>query len=124
MRFAAFVFFVAKKVTITAVVAIIVVAIMAVTLIRPKRTTARQPPCVQNLKEIESAKWQWQIENHKTTNDTPNWDELKYYCGWDTNGVILTCPSGGTYMLGRADEPPRCSLGDQKSDDRWNHRLP
>jgi hypothetical protein len=76
------------------------------------RAKAMKSPCVENLQLIEWCKFRWMSDNHKTTNDTPTWDDLKaelYRHGW-TNGIPV-CPQGGTYTIGRVGEPPTCSIG-------------
>jgi len=76
------------------------------------RTTSASNACVNNLRQIQGGKDQWTLENQKTTNDTPTWDDLRVYIGRSgTTGAVLTCPDGGTYILGRVGELPRCSLG-------------
>lgn len=68
--------------------------------------------CFLNLSEINWCKTCWASDEHKTTNDTPTWNDLSDYLqrhGF-TNGIPV-CPQGGTYTLGRIGEPPRCSIG-------------
>ena len=60
----------------------------------------------------------WAMENQKTNSDTPAWEDIRQYlsrCGGDDT-PIPTCPSGGTYTLGRMDQKPTCSIR--------GHRLP
>lgn len=73
--------------------------------------SARRAPqaCRANLKQLNSAKEQWMVENQKSSNDVPNWDELI-----GTNKYIInspSCPSGGKYTLNKASEPPTCNVG-------------
>ena len=63
-------------------------------------------PCVNHLMQLDGAKQQWELERHKTTNDTPTLDELRPYLK-----QTVACPEGGTYIPGRVGEPPRCSIG-------------
>lgn len=71
--------------------------------------------CISRLRNIDSAKEQWVLEQHKTTNDVPNWVDLSPYFSstftnmWFTNGMPV-CPSGGIYTIGRVGVPPTCSL--------------
>jgi hypothetical protein len=60
--------------------------------------------------QLEICKDIW-AKGNKTTNDTPTWDDLRPYFpdGWSNN--IPVCPAGGTYILGRVGERPRCSIG-------------
>ena len=85
---------------------------------RNRMTTAAMPACVENLAGIDTYKLNWSLENRKGPNETPSWDDLR---GWFpqrwTNGNP-TCPQGGTYVLGRVSEPPRCSIGEP------GHKMP
>jgi hypothetical protein len=67
--------------------------------------------CINNLRQIDGAKQQWALENNKTSNDVPTMDDLRIYMGRGPQGVIPRCPGGGTYLLGRVGEDPRCSIG-------------
>jgi len=70
------------------------------------RTTSSAAPCVIHLMQLDGAKQQWALEYRKTTNDVPTLEELPPYLK-----AVVVCPQGGTYMLGRVGEPPRCSVG-------------
>jgi hypothetical protein len=72
-------------------------------------------PCINNLRQIVSAKDQWALENSKTTNNIPTWDDIRPYL---YKSQILTCPQGGTYTIGRIGVPPACSIGGRE------HTLP
>jgi hypothetical protein len=75
--------------------------------------------CVENLFSIGAAKFEWADENHKQHGDTPQWTDLK--TGLERNGVtngVPTCPQGGTYVVGRVGELPRCAKGGEE------HTLP
>jgi hypothetical protein len=67
--------------------------------------------CVSYLGQIAAAKEDWARENNKTTNDTPDWNDLRPYLPpqW-TNGQPL-CPAGGVYTIGPIGELPICSIG-------------
>jgi len=58
------------------------------------RATARKNMCLNSLRQIESAKEQWAIENNKTSSDTPTADDLDDYIKGDI--TKLKCPEGGT----------------------------
>jgi len=60
--------------------------------------------CIANLRQIEGAKEAWAIENHKSTNDTPQMRDITPFLH-DSR----PCPSGGVYTLGRIGEKPKCS---------------
>ena len=74
--------------------------------------TAPFNACINNLRQIDGAKQQWGLEHHKTTNDVPNWDDVRPYLSreWPNR-------ERGHYVLGRLDEPPKCSVGGR-------HKLP
>lgn len=63
--------------------------------------------CINNLRQIDAAKQQWALENGKGANDTPTEDNLKPYLPGKNFPV---CLSGGKYTIGKASEPPTCSI--------------
>ena len=64
--------------------------------------------CLTKLGQIEAAKNRcWALEQGKTTNDAPTWEDLRPYFKYPTP---FTCPNGGTYTLGRVGELPTCSI--------------
>lgn len=74
--------------------------------------------CVNLLRQIEGAKDYWQAEQHKSTNDTPTWEDLRAYL----RKVPLVCPNGGTYTIGRIGELPTCSIA--KDTEYWTTNHP
>jgi hypothetical protein len=70
------------------------------------RTTPAMNACVNSLRQLDGAKQQWELENHKSTNDVPTMGDLQPYLVRP-----LVCPQGGTYTPGRVGELPRCSVG-------------
>ena len=80
-------------------------ALVVPNFIRARNTTASNA-CVNSLRQLDGAKQQWAIENSKTTNDVPSWDDIRPYIGRG-----LRCQKGGTHMIGRVGEPPTCSIG-------------
>lgn len=84
---------------------VIVAAITLPAFIRA-RTTPAMNACVNNLRQLDGAKEQWRLENHKSTNDVATWEDVLPYLRQK-----LACPQGGAYILGRVAEPPRCSFG-------------
>src|SRR5437588_2291982 len=70
------------------------------------RETSRAKACVANLKDIESAKEQWAMDNRAATNATPAMTDL-------TPTYIRStpaCPSGGNYTLGDMSTRPTCDI--------------
>ena len=82
-----------------------VIAIVLVPFIRARNTPAMNA-CVIHLVQIAGAKQQWALQNHKGTNDVVTWEDIRPYLSHP-----LQCPNGGTYILGRVCEQPRCSYG-------------
>ena len=98
-----------KKLRIAAVTVALLVIVAATILpafIRARSTSASNA-CVNHLRQIAGAKEQWAVENRKGTNDIPSWTDIKPYL-W--HAETPHCPDGGTYILGRVGELPRCSL--------------
>jgi hypothetical protein len=75
--------------------------------------------CIVNLRQIQSAKDQWKLENNKKDGDVVTEADLKPYL---LNGNFPKCPAGGTYIIGRIGDDPKCSIGTSN----WpnNHVLP
>src|SRR5437588_9991758 len=88
---------------VVALCVLVVAAFIIPAFIRARNTPASNA-CVNNLRQLGGAKEQWQLENNKTTNDVPAWDDLLPYLRQKP-----ICPHGGTYVIGRAGEPTRCS---------------
>jgi hypothetical protein len=73
------------------------------------RATSQNNLCINNLRQIDGAKQQWALENHKTSSDTPTKaDLLPYLRRWPV------CPQGGTYNIGSMVETPTCSIPGHK----------
>jgi hypothetical protein len=84
------------------VVVIVVPAFVAGTRFRQAN------PCINNLMQIQSAKDQWKLENNKKDGDVATEADLKPYF---KDEIFPKCPAGGTYIIGRVDENPKCSIG-------------
>ncbi len=61
--------------------------------------------CINNLRQLDGAKWTWAAEHRKATNDVPTWQDLKPYLR-----QRLVCPKGGTYTIGSVGATPTCSI--------------
>src|SRR6266567_2584184 len=87
-------------------------ALVVSNFVRARNTTASNA-CINSLRQIDGAKQQWALENSKTTNDVPSWDEIGPYIGRGPQGDLsgLRCQKGGTYTIGRVGDPPTCSIG-------------
>ncbi len=95
---------------LTALVGVIVVLLLAAVVLPAfvrARNTSASNACVNHLRQIAGAKETWAIENHKMTNDPVSRNDIKPYLSHEE---VPKCPDGGTYIIGRVGEPPRCSL--------------
>ncbi len=104
------------------VVAIIgLLAAIAVPNFVQSRTSAQKNACINNLRQIDSAKEQWAIENNKKTGDTPIATDLDAYLKGGTAKVY--CPQdtakafSSSYTINAIGTDPVC----QK--DATNHKL-
>ena len=98
-----------QKLMVTAPVVALVafVVLEAVPNFVRARTDVSRNPCVNILRSIDAATKAWALDNGKTTNDTPTWEDIRPYLSPD--GRIPSCPQGGTYTLGRKGTPSTCS---------------
>ena len=68
--------------------------------------------CINNLRQIDAAANQFALVNHLTNGDRINFpSDLTPYIKLNKDGKIASCPSGGTYHIGRVGKAPTCSLG-------------
>jgi prepilin-type N-terminal cleavage/methylation domain-containing protein len=72
------------------------------------RETSRAKSCAGNLRQIETAKEQWAMDNKKGATDTPALatDLVPNYIK-----TAPACPSAGTYTPGDMSTRPTCSIG-------------
>lgn len=71
------------------------------------KNKAQRNACIYNLKQIDGARQQWALENHKTSQSVPTVDDILPYL---KNGVFPQCPSGGTYELESVSADPTCTV--------------
>jgi hypothetical protein len=71
------------------------------------RQTAQANMCINNLRQIDSAKNQWALEHGKKSGDVPTADDLTPYF---KNHVFPICPAGGVYTIGPVGADPKCSV--------------
>ena len=67
--------------------------------------TVQASICANQLKMFANAKTLWAQQENKTTNDTPQMQDLLPFIRCQTN-----CPGGGAYTLGNVGEMPKCSI--------------
>ncbi len=72
------------------------------------RQSGRKSSCLLNLKQIETAKEQWAMDNKKSNGDAVGFTDLV--------GVTLyikstpSCPEAGTYSVNAIGATPTCSV--------------
>jgi hypothetical protein len=69
------------------------------------RKAAQQNLCIVNLRQIDGATQQWALENKKSAEDVPSWEDLRPYLS-----KMPVCPCGGKYTIGFPNGSPQCSL--------------
>jgi hypothetical protein len=74
--------------------------------------------CIVNLMKIDAMKMQWALEHHAKSGTPVTANDIAPYF---KDGKIPQCLSGGTYTIGKVDEPPTCSVG---TNDILAHVLP
>lgn len=91
------------------VVIIGLLAAMAIPAFNKVRETSQAKTCVNNLRQISSAKDQYALENGRSGTDTV---ALASLVG-PTEYIKATpnCPSGGTYTVGNFQTEPVCTEG-------------
>jgi prepilin-type N-terminal cleavage/methylation domain-containing protein len=112
-------------VEIMIVVAIIgLLAAIAIPNFIRSRTTAQTKVCINNLRQIDSAKQQWALENKQTGGAVPVQTELEPFIVRTTSGVMPVCPSAGptatfatSYSINEVTNSPACLI------DPGNHAL-
>ena len=73
------------------------------------REVARKQSCINNLRQIDSAKQQWATANCKLNDDVATWSDL---LAPDKNYLKASpvCKAGGTYTIGTVTGSPTCSV--------------
>src|SRR5258708_15046336 len=82
-----------KSIIAVAAAASLVVAVLTLlpTFIRANTRSASND-CVNNLRQLDGAKQQWALNDHKGTNDFPTLEDLRPYLQRP-----LVCPQRGAY---------------------------
>src|ERR1051325_8868904 len=64
--------------------------------------------CLSNLMAIRGAKANWALDQRKSEDDIPTDADL--FGAGRYLEVKPTCPTGGTYILGKVSDQPRCTI--------------
>src|SRR5262249_52551273 len=96
----------------------ILMAIAVPNFIR-SRETARHNACINNLRQIDTAKEQWAMDNKMASGAACQMSDLALsYLKFNAAGP--QCPSGGVYTVNPISTNPACSLSGPPD----NHFLP
>src|SRR5437762_14385297 len=94
-------------VEIMIVVAIIgLLAAIAIPNFVRARLTAQKNACINNLRQIDSAKQEWALENKKADAETPSKADLTPFLN---GGNFPVCPAGGEYTINPMSAHPECN---------------
>jgi len=87
------------------------------------RESSRAKSCQGNMRQIETAKEQWAMDNKKAATDTPTAANLvdEYMKG--TVDTLPGCPSNGTYTIGDMSTRPTCGVGTNGDSDTYNDHV-
>jgi general secretion pathway protein G len=98
-------------VEIMIVVAIIgLLATIAVPNFVKARTVSQSDACINNLRQIDSAKQQWALENNQAPSATPAQASVRPYIGRGSVGVWPACPANGSYTINAVSTAPMCNI--------------
>ena len=83
------------------------------------RESSRAKACVANLKQIDSAKQQWAMDQKCGSTASPGTGDLSptYVRSYPN------CPESGTYSIGDIDTLPTCSIGANTAQPELSHTL-
>jgi prepilin-type N-terminal cleavage/methylation domain-containing protein len=73
------------------------------------RESSRAKSCIANLKQVDSAKEQWAMDNNKTNGTAVALTDLVGATAYIKS--TPTCASGGTYTPSAIGTAPSCSIG-------------
>lgn len=88
------------------IVVLIIAVLLAIAIpnFMKARDTSRTKACVANLRQIDTAKMQWAMDEKKVGTDTPTSGNLiPTYIKNE-----LECPAGGVYTINAVDSNPAC----------------
>ncbi|MCX8052801.1 MAG: prepilin-type N-terminal cleavage/methylation domain-containing protein [Armatimonadetes bacterium] len=82
------------------------------------RETSRAKSCCSNLRQIETAKEQWAMDNKASDGDDVTGDLWPDYIKDEPQ-----CPSGGDYTVNPIGTNAECSIGDQGDSEDYNDHV-
>lgn len=88
------------------IVVLIIAVLLAIAIpnFMKARDTSRAKACVANLRQLDTAKMQWAMDEKKVGTDVPvSGDLIPTYIK-----NTLECPAGGTYTISAVDTNPVC----------------
>jgi prepilin-type N-terminal cleavage/methylation domain-containing protein len=95
-------------VEIMIVVAIIgLLAAIAIPSFMKARTTSQKNACIENMRQVESAKEQWAMQAMKANGQAIVTDEV---AGFIKGSNFPSCPAGGTYTYGVIGTDASCTI--------------
>jgi hypothetical protein len=78
---------------------------------------ARRQACAHQLNQIAVAKKTWALDKAKEEGATPTIADLASYL---EGGKLRKCPDGGSCVIGKVSESPRCSVAGHELPKRPN----
>jgi prepilin-type N-terminal cleavage/methylation domain-containing protein len=96
------------------IVVLIIAMLLAIAIpnFMKSREMSRATTCQANMRNMDTAKEHWAMENRKGANDTPTAADLvTEYMRARYEDTLPACPSGGEYTLGNMATLPVCSIG-------------
>lgn len=93
------------------------------------RSTSQMNICINNLRQIDSAKQQWALQNNKTGTDLPAASDIAPFFGHGPGGSLTSvyCPLDATrtfassYTINACSVAPACSI--MGTDAAYPHAL-
>jgi hypothetical protein len=89
------------------VIMIPLMAAIAIPSFVKARETSQRNACINNMRQIDSAKEQWAMATNKRDGDDPDINGVTEYI---KGGVTPTCPAGGRYEYRQMGKDPQCSV--------------